>query len=151
MSDLLEGVRGSFRSDDRNLARALARRGRVAYCVIEAAREPQRPASGREARAAGRRRTRLRSGKVLDAANSFICECVIYDRSATGLRLLLGRDVGLSAQFRVHDDETGAVESVTTVWRRGGTLGARFAGYGAAALKSSDRAALGGRYYAMRD
>ncbi len=152
MSDILEGVRGPQRSDDRNLARALAQRGRVAYWVVEAAREPPRPtASGREARKAGRRRTRLRSGKVLDAANGFLCECVIYDRSATGLRLLLGRDVGLPAQFRVHDDETGAVESFAIVWRRGATLGARFAGYGAAALKSSERAALGGRYYAMRD
>ena len=64
---------------------------------------------------------------------------------------MLGRDVGLPAQFHVHDDETGAVESVATVWRRGSTLGARFSGYGSATLKSSDRAALGGRYYAVRD
>ena len=60
---------------------------------------------------------------------------MIYDRSATGLRLLLGRDVGLPAQFRVHDDETGAVELVATVWRRGSTLGARFSGYGSATLE----------------
>ena len=151
MGDVLEGVREPLRGGDPNQARALAQRGRVAYCVVEPAREPARPTEGRESRAAGRRRTRMRSGKVLDAGNAFVCECLIYDRSATGVRLLLGRDVGLPAQFRVHDDETGAIESVATVWRRGATLGARFSGYGSAPLKPGDRAALGRRYYAMRD
>jgi hypothetical protein len=151
MGDVLEGVRDPLRSGDPNQARALAQRGRVAYCVLEPARESPRPTDPRESRAAGRRRTRMRSGKVLDARNAFLCECLIYDRSASGLRLLLGRDVGLPAQFRVHDDDTGAIESVATVWRRGATLGARFSGYGPAALKPSERAALGRRYYAMRD
>ena len=54
MGDVFEGVRGPFRSGDPNLARALARRGRVAYCVIEAAREPPRPATRRDLRAASR-------------------------------------------------------------------------------------------------
>jgi hypothetical protein len=151
MGNVLEGVRDWLGRGDPNQARALAQRGRVTYCVVEPAREPQRPTSGREARASGRRRTRMGSGKVLDAGNAFLCECLIYDRSATGLRLLLGRDVGLPAQFRVHDDDTGAIESVATVWRRGATLGARFSGYGPAPLKPSDRAALARRYYAIRD
>lgn len=154
MSDLLEGVRGAFRRNDRALARALARRGEIAYAVVGAKPEtprPARPASGRELRLAGRRRTRLRSAKILDAANAFICDCLIYDRSATGLRLTLARDIGLPAQFQVHDDETDAVESVATVWRRGATLGVRFSGYGGATLRPSDRAALRGRYYGVRD
>jgi hypothetical protein len=151
MGEILEGVREPFRSGDPNQARALAQRGRVAYCVVEPAREPKRPASRRDSRAAGRRRTRMRSGKVLDGANGFLCECLIYDRSASGVRLLLGREVGLPAQFRLHDDETGQIESVATVWRRGATLGARFSGFGHATVKASERAALAGRYYAMRD
>ena len=152
MSDLLEGVRSSFPRDDRALARVLARRGQVAYAVFDPARETPRPkAAGRELRLAGRRRTRLRSAKILDAANSFVSDCLIYDRSATGLRLTLARDVGLPPRFQVHDDETGAVELVATVWRRGATLGARFCGYGASTLRPSERAALKGRYYAVRD
>jgi len=152
MSDLLEGVRSSFRRDDRALARAMARRGQVAYAVCDPVRELPRPkTSGRELRLAGRRRTRLRSAKILDAANAFVCDCLIYDRSATGIRLTLARDVGLPRQFQVHDDETGAIELVATVWRRGATLGARFSGYGAATLTPSERAALRGRYYAVRD
>jgi hypothetical protein len=152
MSDLLEGVRSSFPRDDRALARVLARRGQVAYAVFDPVRETPRPkTTGRELRLAGRRRTRLRSAKILDAANAFVCDCLIYDRSATGLRLTLARDVGLPPQFQVHDDETGVVESVATAWRRGATLGVRFCGYGASTLKPSERAALGRRYYAVRD
>jgi hypothetical protein len=152
MSDLLEGVRSSFRRDDRALARVLARRGQVAYAVFDPARETPRPKpTGRELRLAGRRRTRLRSAKILDAANAFVCDCLIYDRSATGLRLTLAREIGLPPQFQVHDDESGVVESVATVWRRGATLGVRFNGYGASTLKPSERAALRGRYYAVRD
>jgi hypothetical protein len=152
MSDLLEGVRSSYPRDDRALARALARRGQVAYAVFEPARETPRPTKrGRELRLAGRRRTRLRSAKILDAANAFVCDCLIYDRSATGLRLTLAQEIGLPPQFQVHDDETGVVESVATVWRRGATLGVRFNGYGASTLKPAERAALRGRYYAVRD
>ncbi len=159
MSDLLEGVRSSFARDDRALARVLARRGQVAYAVFDPVREtpravretPRPKTNGRELRLAGRRRTRLRSAKILDAANAFVCDCLIYDRSATGLRLTLARDVGLPPQFQVHDDETGVVESVAAAWRRGATLGVRFCGYGASTLKPSERAALRGRYYAVRD
>ena len=161
MSDLLEGVRGAFPRDDRALARVMARRGQVAYAVFDPAREPPRPATprpetprpkptGRELRLAGRRRTRMRSAKILDGANVFVSDCLIYDRSATGLRLTLARDVGLPPQFQIHDDETGAVESVATVWRRGATLGVRFSGYGASTLKPSERAALKGSFYAVR-
>ena len=65
--------------------------------------------------------------------------------------MTLAQDVGLPPQFLVHDDESGAVELVATVWRRATTLGVRFSGYGAATLTPSERAALRGRYYAVRD
>jgi hypothetical protein len=157
MIDLLEGVRGSFPRNDRALARAMARRGQVAYVALDPVRETPRPETprpksrGRELRLTRRLRTRLRSAKILDAANAFVCDCLIYDRSATGLRLTLARDARLPPQFQVHDDETGVVETVAMVWRRGATLGVRFCGYGAATLKASERAALSGRYYAVRD
>jgi hypothetical protein len=93
----------------------------------------------------------MRSAKILDANRAFFCDCLIYDRSATGLRLTLARDIGLPARFHVHDDESGVVESVATVWRRGATLGVRFSGYGGTNLTPAERAALRGRYYAVRD
>ena len=119
MNDRLDGVRlagAGFRElDDRNgrglsreAALSLARGGRVAYRVID----PSGAASsgalrGSELRGDARRRTRLRSAKVLDAANAFACEAMIQDRSVAGLRLLLARNVGLPGRFGVHDDETG--------------------------------------------
>ncbi len=153
MTDTLEGMRGPDGSDDREYARALAQRGRVAYCVVETARDEKAKAQGRpDHRAAGRKRTRLRSAKVLDSANKFVCECLIHDRSASGLRLTLARNLGLPAHFRVHDDETGKVDVVETVWRRGAVLGVRYSqAFGLASVKPSDRAALRGQFYAIPD
>ena len=153
MTDTLDGVRQQERRDDRELARALALRGQVSYSVVEPARDgkPARE-GGRDHRAAGRRRTRLRSAKILDSANRFVCECLIHDRSASGLRLALAKNLGLPAQFRVHDDETGNVDVVATVWRRGAVLGVRYSqAIGPASIKPSARSALRGRYYAIPD
>jgi len=149
MTDTLDGLRGTDRSDDREYARALALRGLVGYCVVAATRDEK---ASREHRAAGRRRTRLRSAKILDSANKFVCECLIHDRSASGLRLTLARNLGLPAHFRVHDDETGKVDVVETVWRRGAVLGVRFSrAFGLVSIKPSDRAALRGQFYAVPD
>ena len=157
MSDLLEGVRSDSPRNDRALARVMARRGQVAYAVFD---PRSRNAAPRNAASEGLRGASCawRDGGAPGCARPrsstpptrFFCDCLIYDRSATGLRLTLARDVGLPPQFQVHDDETGAVELVATVWRRGATLGARFCGYGASTLKPSERAALRGRYYAVR-
>jgi hypothetical protein len=52
----------------------------------------------------------------------------------------------------VHDDLTGEVVTVTTVWRRARTLGVRIQQWGpASALKPSQRSALSGKYYGVRD
>lgn len=153
MTDTLDGVRGQGRRDDRRYARALAQRGLVAYFVVEPARD-EKPgnASRRDHRAAGRKRTRLRSAKILNSANKFVCECLIHDRSASGLRLTLAQNLGLPARFRVHDDELGEVDVVETVWRRGAVLGVRYSqAFGLVSVKPSDRAALRGQFYAIPD
>jgi hypothetical protein len=164
MNDRLDGVKlagaGVRELGDRNgrgLSRegalSLARNGRVAYRAIDpSGAAPSAALRGSELRGDARRRTRLRSAKVLDAANAFVCEAMILDRSAAGLRLLLSRNVGLPGRFGVHDDETGEVLTVTAAWRRGQTLGVRvLKREPAAPLKRSDRLALGGRYYGVRD
>ncbi|MBV8474606.1 MAG: hypothetical protein JO107_04150 [Hyphomicrobiales bacterium] len=153
MTDTLEGVRGQDRRADTGYLRKLARRGQVSYSVVEAEPQPQPTVNGRpDNRGAGRRRTRLRSGKLLDQANKFLCDCLIHDRSTTGLRLALPRGAELPAQFRVHDDETGHIDPVALVWRRGAVVGVRFiADVGPVSVKPSDRAALRGRYYAVPD
>jgi hypothetical protein len=145
------GVRNK-RGLSREAALSLARAGQVAYRVLDGSSPaPAAPGRGSDLRLDARRRTRLRSAKVLDTANAFVCEAIIQDRSVAGLRLLLARNVGLPGRFGVHDDETGEVLTVTAAWRRGQTLGVRVLQRGPPApLKESERLALGGRYYGMR-
>ncbi len=152
MTDTLDGVRSPDRPNDRESARILAQGGQVAYSVVESGRNENSAGKGRrDHRAAGRRRTRLRSAKILDTANKFVCDCLIHDRSDSGLRLTLARNLGLPVHFRVHDDETGDVDVVVTVWRRGAVLGVRYSQAGPVSIKPSARSALRGRFYAIPD
>jgi hypothetical protein len=153
MTDTLEGIRGAEQRDGHGHARKLARRGQVSYSVVDSQPEPKLRADGRpDNRGAGRRRTRLRSGKILNEANTFVCDCLIHDRSATGLRLALPRNIDLPPRFHVYDDETGEVDVVSTIWRRGAIVGARYMpALGPVSVKPSVRAALRGRFYAMPD
>jgi len=150
---MFEGIRRSdwrTRPDAaRKLAFELAQRGEVAYWV-----EPlDRDSASRnraDQRGGAREMLRLRSAKLLDAAYRFVCECRICDRSVNGLRLALGRNVGLPSPLAVHIDETGEVRRAKVVWRRGPIIGVRL--YDAApagALKASERFALRQRYYAV--
>ena len=115
----------------------LAREGQAAYRV--------------ELRAALRRRTRLQSAKILDGAGAFICEATIQDFSASGLRLMLARNCGLPSRVGVHVDLTGELLTAATAWRRERIVGLRVISHAPPApLKTSDRLALRGRYYAVR-
>lgn len=119
---------------------------RPAYRVITA------PASPRETRNDVRRRTRLNSAKILDGASAFLCEALIQDRSASGLRLLLSRNLGLPPRFGVHDDATGEIVTASAVWRRERAIGARILSRGPPApLSVTELAALAGLYYGMPD
>jgi hypothetical protein len=153
MTHTLDGVRRPEPPNDRESARVLAQSGQVAYSIVESGRDEKSADKGRrEHRVAGRRRTRLRSAKILDSANKFVCDCLIHDRSVTGLRLTLARNLGLPVHFRVHDDETGEVDVVVTVWRRGAVLGVRYSqAVAPASIKPSARSALRGRFYAIPD
>ena len=122
---------------DESLWRRLIAQGRAAYRV--------------EARGGPRRRTHLQSAKILDAAGGFVCDATIQDASAMGLRLVLARDCGLPSRFGVHLDLTGEALTATVAWRRDRVVGARvIAHQPPAPLKPSQRAALAGRYYALR-
>lgn len=135
-------------------AASLARQGVVTYSVTTA--EPPAPLSrdgkGKEARAQARARVRLRSAKVIDANNVFLCEALVQDRSADGMRLLIARNIGLPKRFGVYDDLSGEVATTTLVWRRGQTLGLRIQRHGPPSpMTPARKTALSGRYYGMRD
>ena len=131
---LIEAARAG---SDESLWRRLVAQGRAAYRV--------------EARGAARRRTHLQSAKILDAAGAFVCDATIQDASELGLRLALARNCGLPARFGVHLDLTGEALTATVAWRRERVVGARvLAHQPPAPLKPIQRAALAGRYYALR-
>jgi hypothetical protein len=135
----------------RATAIALAREGRVSYQVGPALMARPAGASA-EKRTSERRRSRLYSGKLLDPNNRFLCECLVYDRSSTGLRIKLMKNVGLPIRCRLFDAATGEVRVVTTVWRRETFVGLRFcANETNVAIPKNLRAALQGRYYAIAD
>jgi hypothetical protein len=155
MTMKLEAVRLDRRlaaaGSNRLFVRSLVRQDLVSYSVVEA---PGAPPAARsvEKRSSERRRLRLRSGKLLDSHNRFLCECLVRDRSGYGLRLVLARNIGLPPRYHLYDDETGSVHAIATVWRRSVTLGVRFCLTALPPkLRESDRSALRGRYYAMVD
>jgi hypothetical protein len=107
-------------------------------------------ASKADSRAAARRRTRLRSGKVLDSANRFLIECAVHDRSEEGARLRLAEIVALPEGLRLFDDEQQHVREIALVWRRGHDIGVRWAGRAEIPLSPSELMALRGKYYAVQ-
>jgi hypothetical protein len=138
---------------NRLMSKSLASRNLVSYEVVEPPRDvPPAPGKSTEKRSSARRRLRLRSGKLLDAQNKFLCECLVRDRSGHGLCLVLARNIGLPARCRLYDDETGSLSAIATVWRRGSQVGVRYSFTAKPlAIKESDRSALRGRYYAIPD
>ena len=135
----------------RQLGRDLAKRDEFAYWVAWPEKDPP---EGKRAdkRGGAREQLRLRSAKLLDARYRFVCECRICDRSPTGLRLALARNVALPPRLAVHIDETSEVRGAHVIWRRGPTVGIRLGDVAPAdALRPSDRYALRERYYAILD
>lgn len=157
MAANFEGIRMRRRLAPGGLSRAmsqsLARRNLVSYEIVELPPDaPPIAARGIEKRSSARRRLRLRSGKLLDAQNKFLCECLVRNRSGQGLCLMLARNIGLPTRYRLYDDETGSLHSVTTIWRRSAVLGVRYCfTLKPVAIKESDRSALRARYYAVLD
>lgn len=91
------------------------------YAVI---REPV--VTGGERRAVVRRRTRLRSGKVVGADGQFVVECLIANRSTQGGLMRLPAAIPLPARILIYDDQSGELLAATVVWRRDRDVGLRF-------------------------
>ena len=121
--------------------------GEVTYAVLSSA-----PAAvPGDRRVAPRRRTRLRSGKVLDQANRFLVETSIIDRSASGLRLRLASNCELPDIFHLFDDESESIFAFKVIWRRQSTLGARARPGGPVPATRRQIIELRGKFYAIGD
>ncbi len=103
-----------------------------------------------ERRSAKRRRTRLRSGKILDLHNGFLIECQIYDRSNNGARVRLLADVSAPVAIRLYEDCPERLLDARVVWRRDHEIGLRFIERpGPRRLSRTQLTCLRGRYYAL--
>jgi|GEM_PF-1984211 len=128
----------------------------VTYCVIENnAKLTEQETAGRETagedrRKPQRKRTRLRCGKVLDQHGKFLVECQVHDRSDYGAQLRLIAAISLPPRIKFFDDEQGALIDAKVIWRKKREIGIKFeTKMGAQAIKSGQRSALGGKYYAV--
>ncbi len=133
------------------LTRIVNRRGQATYRVVDDGVGRDLGPALDEARAAQRRKSRLQSAKLLDMNGRFVCECLICDRSPNGVRLRLMSAIPVPERVSMFDDATGNTRLAAIVWRKGELLGARLLPCRGPALKRSTRAALGSRFYAVRD
>lgn len=79
-----------------------------------------------EKRSAPRRRTRLRTGKIVDPRSLYLIECQIYDWSETGARLRLFSNVLVPSRIQLFEDVSERLINATIVWRRRREIGLRF-------------------------
>ncbi|MDX7950352.1 PilZ domain-containing protein [Lichenihabitans sp. Uapishka_5] len=100
------------------------------YTVLIDRKPAATPArAGDDRREAPRRRTRLRSGKIVDAADLFVTECLVHDLSDTGMRLRLPIGVAMPDRFQVYDDQSGQLLRAELSWRRADEVGIHFVPY----------------------
>ncbi|MBN9079896.1 MAG: hypothetical protein BGP04_05450 [Rhizobiales bacterium 62-17] len=105
-----------------------------------------------EKRGTPRHRTRLRAGKIVDADNQFLSECVIIDRSSQGIRLRAVRPIALPPSFRLYDDLDKQVVDVCQVWSGHGEIGVILRDrWESAQATKHPCASLGAKYYAVTD
>ncbi|MGP8233446.1 MAG: hypothetical protein ACLQL2_12410 [Methylovirgula sp.] len=94
--------------------------GEVTYRILDPVRE-----SG-DKRTESRKRTRLRSGKILDDANKFLIDCQINNRSEHGARLILVAKIKLPRRIRLFSDLDGELLEAAIAWQRGQNVGVTF-------------------------
>ncbi|WP_374305239.1 hypothetical protein [Methylocella sp.] len=118
-----------------------------AYRVVDA------PGGRRqERRARPRRRTRLRSGKLLDAGNGFLADCLIYDESELGARVRVLAAPPRACAYRLYQDRPERLVEARLAWRSDRELGLAFPPPAAPLrIGALDLTALREGRYAVRD
>lgn len=101
-----------------------------------------------ERREDGRRRTRLRPGKLLSPSGRYLADCAILDRSKAGARVRLFDAAALSPEMTLFDESDTLRWSVRMVWSSDGQAGLCYTS-AADAVDSSDAEKIAGRYYAV--
>ena len=117
--------------------------GECTYTVVV------QPIEAAEKRHGQRQRTRLRTGKVIDAAGRFLTECLVYDRSETGGRLRLPARIALPGTIQLYEDQSAALLQADVVWRLEREVGIRFRHAAPTARSRALEAEMRRRFYAV--
>lgn len=133
----------------RRLEPGAAVHGDFTFEVLEAPRSSQKSSADR--RGSPRQRTRLRSGKLVDAAGRFLTECLLHDLSPRGVRLKLPPGITLPRLLQIYDDQTGTVHQATVLWRRDRDAGVAFGPVVNDNRSRAVAAEMKRKFYAVRD
>ncbi|RIY02152.1 hypothetical protein D3218_07620 [Aureimonas flava] len=101
-------------------------------------------------RGAARRTTRLRPGKLLGAADGFLCDCAVVDRSARGARIRAFAPVDrvLPEVLTLYDEAETRRWTARIVWARGAELGLAIEA-GGERVSDAERHRIAGLFYAV--
>lgn len=100
---------------------------------------------------APRRRTRLRSGKIVNSDGAFIIECQILSRSTGGALLQLVKSTDVPDECLLFDDEFGKLFDVKVIWRESRKMGVELRETNPNRAQDKLKgAAYSGKYYALR-
>ncbi|WP_110752015.1 PilZ domain-containing protein [Phyllobacterium leguminum] len=106
--------------------------------------------SNSEKRHSERRRTRLRSGKLVDIEGRFLIECQLYDITGSGARIRVANSLRVPERFWLFDDRYTHALLAQIVWRDGLDLGVSFRDDPATPPLSETRLAeLAAKYYSL--
>jgi len=103
-----------------------------------------------ERRSEGRRKARLRPGKLLTEGGRFLCDCAVIERSATGARIRAFAPVEtmLPEDLFLLDEVESLKVRARIVWARGAELGLALLS-AAEAVDAREQERVAGRYYAV--
>lgn len=81
---------------------------------------------GAERRHAERRRTRLRSGKLVNLRGRFLIDCQLHDVAKGGAKIRVADPLGVPNRFFLFDDQHEQALIAEVIWREGSELGLKF-------------------------
>ncbi|RCS24000.1 PilZ domain-containing protein [Phyllobacterium salinisoli] len=106
--------------------------------------------SAPEKRSSERRRTRLRSGKIVNMNGRFLIECQLHDIAGGGAKIRVADARDVPDRFWLFDDRYGQALIAEIVWRDGVELGVRFCNDPTIQpLDDARLSKLAGKYYSL--
>lgn len=103
-----------------------------------------------EKRLEERKRTRLRSGKLVTLGGQFLTECHFQDLAGGGARIRIVGHCAIPDRFWLFDDQYAGALITEIIWRKDAEFGVRFVqDSGVVPLSDTVLNTLAGKYYSL--